>query len=279
MRRIIAALTALTGISAGPFAAAQTITWLTTDLPPQYISEGELAGQGIKDQQLRLIAQQVPEFQHHTMRASISRLWYQMQHEDGFCGIGVLRRPEREKIAVFSRRSVLVPGFRLVVRPDDAAPFEPFLSEAREVDLGALTQSPKLKGSYVADRVYPPAVATYIDSDQRRLPIEKSVDGERLFQLLRTKRVDFVFGLAYEATYYAWKIGMREPLPPLPIKDTPRTVAGYTACSNGPVGRAMIARLDALQRDPAFWQQWLEPLKRWVAPADFNVALAAVPVE
>jgi len=270
--QIVAALIAA---SIGPLAAAQTITWLTSDLPPQYIAEGELAGLGIKDQQLRLIAEQVPEFQHRTMRASISRLWYQIQHEDGMCGIGVLRNAERDKIAVFSRRPVVVPGFRLIVRSDDRERFSPFLTAQGEIDLDALLQSHKLTGGYVADRVYPPAVTGYIGSADRRGPLEKSVDNDRLYQLLRSTRVDFVFGLAYEATYFSWRQGV--PLTSLPIEDTPRSVAGYTACSDQPLGRAMIARLDALQADTALWQRWIEPLRRWLDPGDFATALAAQP--
>ncbi len=272
MRRIFAVLIAL---FVGPLAAAQTITWLTSDLPPQYIAEGELAGLGIKDQQLRLISDQVPEFQHRTMRASISRLWYQIQHEDGMCGIGVLRTPERDKIAVFSRRYVVVPGFRLIMRSDDMPRFDPFLTAQHEIDLEALLQSRKLSGGYVADRVYPPAVTAYIGSDGRRAPLEKSIDNERLFQLLSSNRVDFVFGLSYEAAYFGWR---RQPaLVSLAIKDTPRSVSGYTACSNQPLGRAMIARLDQIQGDETLWRQWMEPLRRWLEPADFATALAAQP--
>jgi len=272
LRRIV---TILLSAFVGPVAAAQTITWLTSDLPPQYIAEGELAGLGIKDQQLKLIAEQVPDYQHHTVRASISRLWYQIQHEDGMCGIGVLRSPEREKFAVFSRRPVLVPGFRLIIRADDEARFTPFLTEQHEVDLEALLKSRRLAGGYVADRHYPPAVTAYINSDERRAAVEKSVDNDRLFQLLRGNRVDFVFGLAYEAAYFSWRLG--PPLAKLPIKDTPRTVAGYTACSDQPLGRAMIARLDSLQAEEALWRQWMEPLRRWLDPADFATALAAQP--
>jgi len=272
LRRIVAVL-----LSAfvGPVAAAQTVTWLTSDLPPQYIAEGELAGLGIKDQQLKLISDQVPDYQHRTMRASISRLWYQIQHEDGMCGIGVLRSPEREKFAVFSRRPVLVPGFRVIVRADDMSRFSPFLTDQNEVDLGALLNNRKLNGGYVADRHYPPPVTAYIGSAERRAPVEKSVDNDRLFQLLHGNRVDFVFGLAYEAVYFGWRLG--QPLASLRIKDAPRDVAGYTACSDQPLGRAMIARLDSLQADEALWRQWMEPLRRWLDPADFATALAAQP--
>lgn len=271
LRRIIACLAI--GL-AGRLAAADSVTWLTSDLPPQYIASGELAGQGIKDQQLKLVEATLAEFDHHTMRASISRLWYQIQHEDGYCGLGVLRSPEREKIAVFSRRPVLVPGFRLIVRDGASAAFAPYMTPSGEIDLAALMRSRRLNGGYVTDRVYPETISRYIDAGDRRAPLEKSVDSERLFQLLRSNRVDFVFGLAYEASYYAWKINVGAPLAALPIKDTPSVVAGYAACSNTPLGQAVIARLDTIQSDEGVWRQWVAPLKRWLDPADYAIALA-----
>jgi len=273
MRGIVAALTIL---MAGP-VAADMVTWLTSDLPPQYIAEGELSGLGIKDQQLRLITAQFPEIQHRTMRASISRLWYQIQHEDGMCGIGVFRTPEREKFAAFTRRSVPVPGFRLIIRDEDRPLFVPFLDEHGEIDLTALQQNRKLVGGYVADRLYPPTMMAYIESAERRARTEKSIDNQRLFQLLRSKRVDFVFGLGYESAYYGWKFAAQTPLAGLPVKGAPHIVNGYTACSNQPVGRAMIARLDQMQSDETIWRQWIEPLRRWLDPADFDTALAAQP--
>ena len=264
----------LTACLAGPAAAIDTVTWLTSDLPPQYIAEGELSGMGIKDQQLRLIEASLPDVRNRTMQASISRLWYQIQHEDGMCGLGVLRNPEREKIAAFTRRAVVVPGFRLIIREEDKPLFTPFLDEQGEIDLAALQQNRKLGGGYVADRVYPGAIAGYIDGAARRAPLQRSVDNARLYQLLRLKRVDFVFGLAYESAYYSWKFGPAMALASLPVKGAPRTASGYTACSNRPQGRAMIARLDALQSDEEFWRKWLEPMKRWLDPADFTVAMA-----
>lgn len=273
MRGIVVAT--LTACLAGPAAAIDTVTWLTSDLPPQYIVEGELSGMGIKDQQLRLIETRLPDVQSRTMRASISRLWYQIQHEDGMCGLGVLRNPEREKIAAFTRRAVVVPGFRMIIREEDRPLFTPFLDEQGEVDLAVLEQSRKLGGGYVADRVYPAVIAGYIDGAARRAPLQRSVDNARLYQLLRSKRVDFVFGLAYESAYYSWKFGDAMTLAGLPVKDSPRTASGYTACSNQPQGRAMIARLDELQNDEEFWRLWLKPLKRWLDPDDFTAAMAA----
>ena len=274
MRSVIAVLAASLALCVASAHAADTITWLTNDLPPQYIVEGELAGQGIKDQQLRLIEAQTPEFQHRRVLASISRLWHEIPHTDGICGLGAQRTPEREKVAAFSRRPVLVPGFRVITKTDTAPLFKPFLTAQGEVDMTALLQARKLNGAYAADRIYPVPVSDYIASSDRRAAIDKTLDNERLFQLLRSNRVDFVFGLAYEAAYYSWEMGAEESVVSLPIKDAPRLVSGYAACSDRPIGRAMIAKIDALQADEKTWRALLNPLKRWLDPADFNVALA-----
>lgn len=276
MRPVTAALAAASlALRVGSAFAAETITWLTNDLPPQYIVEGELAGQGIKDQQLHLAQSWTPEFQHRTVLASISRLWYEMAHSDGVCGLGAIRSPEREKIAVFSRRSVVVPGFHILTKSGSAGLFAPFLTPQGEVDLVALLQARKLNGAYATDRIFPEPILAYIASPERRAPVEKSVDNERLFQLLRSNRVDFVFGLVYEAAYFSWKMGTGERIVSLPVKDAPREVGGYAVCSDKPLGRAMMARIDALQADEKNWRDWVAPLKRWLDPADFAAALAS----
>src|SRR5579863_1208479 len=69
VRGLVATVNALlAALLAGPVLAVDTVTWLTSDLPPQYIAEGELSGMGIKDQQLRLISATFPDLQHRTMR-------------------------------------------------------------------------------------------------------------------------------------------------------------------------------------------------------------------
>ncbi len=266
MRRIIAALALL---CAHPLAAAETVTWLTTDLPPQYIGEGKFAGLGIKDQQLRLIHKELSDYEHRDIQASIGRLWYEMQRTDGVCGLGVLRSPERDKIAVFTERPVPVPGFRLIIKTDHLDAFRPFMSGEDEIDLTALKQNHRLSGGYVVDRVYPPQMMEFITDPEHQSRLERSIGSERLYQLLRSNRVDFVLGLGYEARYYDTLQEDDAPLTALIVKGTDRLIRGYTACSDRPLGRAVIARLDALQREDSFWRQWIAPLQRWLDPADF----------
>lgn len=266
MPRILAALVLLLSY---PAAAAETVIWLTTDLPPQYIGEGKFAGLGIKDQQLRLILGELKEYDHREIQASIGRLWYEMQREDGVCGLGVLRSPEREKIAVFTERPVPVPGFRLIIKTDHLDAFRPFMTGEDEIDLAALKKNHRLTGGYVVDRVYPAQMMEFITDPEHQSRLERSVGSERLYQLLRSNRVDFVLGLGYEARYFDKLQDDYAPLTALTVKGTDRLIKGYTACSDRPLGREVIARIDALQREDSFWRQWVAPLQRWLNPADF----------
>lgn len=270
-KRAIAAAVFLT---ACPGSAADTVTWLTTGLPPQYIGEGPFAGQGIKDRQFQLIQSEIPEFDHREVKASIGRLWYQMQHEDGVCGIGVLRTAEREQVAKFTERPLSVPGFRVIVKTSHLDSFRAFLQDKDEIDLDLLKQNHRLTGGYIADRAYPQQMLNFTADPILRNRLERSVDADRLYQLLQSNRVDFVFGLGYEATYFGSLHDKSEPLTALPVKGMELVVKGYTACSNGPLGRAVIARLDALQKDDSFWRRWVAPLQRWLDATEFAAALA-----
>jgi uncharacterized protein (TIGR02285 family) len=273
MRRTIAALALL---AACPAAAADIVTWLTTDLPPQYVGDGPFAGDGIKDLQLKLIREELPAFQHREVKASIGRLWYQMQHEDGVCGLGVLRSAEREKIAVFTGRPLLVPGFRLIVKSGHLDQFRPFM-EGDAVDLEALKDNRRLAGGYVADRVYPQPMRDFLADPGHRNKMERAIGNERLYQLLNSGRLDFVFGLGYEAGYFNAVLNASEPLTALSVKGIEPRIKGYTACSDRPLGQAVVARLDALQKDETFWRRWVAPLERWLDPDDYAAALEGAP--
>jgi len=181
----------------------------------------------------------------------------------------VLRTPEREKIARFTERPVLVPGFRLIAKTSRLASFRPFMNGNGEIDLEAVRENRHLSGGYIAERAYPQPIVDFTALPALHSRLERSVDAERLYQLLRSNRVDFVFGLGYEAKYFGSAHEDDEPLTALPIQGVERTVKGYTACSPGPLGRAVIARLDALQKEDGFWRRWVAPLQRWLDSSDF----------
>jgi len=63
----------------------------------------------------------------------------------------------------------------------------------------------------------------------------------------------------------------------LPVKGGVSSIRGYIACSKGPLGRAVIEKIDEALADESRWTAFIEPLRRWFEPADFAAALAARP--
>ncbi|HMA48471.1 MAG TPA: TIGR02285 family protein [Magnetospirillaceae bacterium] len=263
------------GLAAAP--PSKTISWMQADLPPQFILDGELAGQGWADGQMHELFSLLPGFDHRLVQSSLSRTWYEIAHRDGVCFDGAARTPERENFALFSRRPIMAPSYRVIIRAADMVRFHPFLDEKGAVDLDRMAEEDGLAGGYTAARANSPAITRFIDGEQRRVRLETAVSPSQLFNLLHGKRLDFIISSPVEIPYYKARFHLTAEFASLPVKGGTPSIRGYVACSKGPLGRAVIEKIDALMTDESRWTAYIEPLRRWFEPADFAAALAARP--
>jgi len=250
---------------------------MQADLPPQFILDGELAGQGWADRQMHDLFPLLPGLDHRLVQGSLSRIWYEMAHRDGICFDGAARNAEREEIALFSRRPIIAPTYRIIVRAADLTRFRAFLDPGGAIDLDRLAGEGGLTGGYTTSRAYFPAINRFIESEQRRVRLETAMSPSQLFNLLHGKRLDFIISSPVETPYYKARFHLPDEFASLPVKNGPPSIRGYIACSKGPLGRSVIETIDALLADDSHWSAYLEPLRRWFEPADFAAALAARP--
>jgi uncharacterized protein (TIGR02285 family) len=248
---------------------------MQADLPPQFILDGDLAGQGWADRQMRYLFPLLPEFDHRLVQSSLSRAWYEMAHRDGVCFVGAARNPEREDIALFSRRPIIAPSYRIIIRAADLIRFHPFLDEDGFIDLERLAGQDGLTGGYTAAREHFPAINRFIESDQRRVRLETAISPAQLFNLLHGRRLDFIISSPVEAPYYKARFHLSDAFVSLPVKGGVSAIRGYVVCSKGALGRSVIDKVDAVLADESHWRAYIEPLRRWFEPADFAAALAA----
>lgn len=256
---------------------SKTVSWMQADLPPQFILEGDLAGQGWADRQMHELFSLLPDFDHRLVQGSLSRIWYEMARRDGICFDGAARSPEREDIAQFSRRPIIAPSYRVIVRAADLARFRPFLDEKGAIDLDRMAEEDGLAGGYTAARANSPVITRFIDSERRRIRLETAVSPSQLFNLLHGKRLDFIISSPVEVPYYKARFHLTAEFASLPVKGGASSIRGYIACSKGPLGRAVIEKIDQTLADESRWTVFIEPLRRWFEPADFAAALAAPP--
>lgn len=266
----------LSGLMAAAGAArAEDVTWILPEFPPAFIRGPFRTGEGYGDRQLEFLIAHLPAFNHTTLSASANRIWHEMELRDGVCTLSVARLPKREKIAKFSARSFWTTANQVIVRTGRLADFAPFLAPSGAIDLGRLAASNRLRGAYSDNTSYGTSIDAFIHDAARWTPLELVPHLRMPLALLDKGRVDFVFGYYMEMSYYRQRDRLGDDFTALPTLPEPVRQDGYVACSNQPVGREVIAAIDALLASDEAMQAYIEPLRDWYSPADFEAARKA----
>jgi len=251
-----------------PVQARERLLWLVRDLPPFTIFEGAEKGQGVVDQMLPLLIEQMPEYDHAIVRVNRARGIQMLQDRSSFtCDPTLLWTAERAKFVHFSVPTLGVMSGGLVVRKQGEALLAPFL-EGQQVDLKGLLDSTQLKLGIVAERSY----STQIDDILRQLPdsvFSRHYGNDAtasLLQMQQLGRLQLVLGYWPEVRYLIQQQGgSLDDYRFHPIRGVNRYQFLHVGCSDSPLGREAIAHIDqllpALRRDtlPALYARWLDP--------------------
>ena len=255
----------------GSGQARESITWITIDLPPATIFDGPMAGKGFGDQQLRILFAALPDYDHQIIRGTIARGWHELETRDGLCINWVSRSSGKHWYALFSKRPVPNPGYRLLIKSSRMTEFLPY-GRTGEIDLDLVGRNDALSGAFIASRDYLAPINDFIKAGDIRL--QQAMNTQQLVELLHADRVDFIFATPFEVAFYKDQLHLQDQFVPFRIKGGPPFNEGYIACSSGPVGRAVLDKIDAYLQTPDGWAAYVAPLQRWLDPADFAFAQA-----
>lgn len=263
-------------MGAAQAAWGEDVTWILPEFPPGFIRGPFRAGEGYGDRQLKFLIERLPQFHHTVLNGSASRLWHEMEHRDGVCTLSVAQLPEREKLAVFSARAFWATVNQVIVRTDRLADFAPLRDKSGAIDLARLAADTHLRGGYTDTSSYGPSLDSFIHDANRKTPLEMTPHLRMPLVLLDKGRIDFVFGYYMEMTYYRQLTRLGDDFTALPTLPEPAHQDGHVACSNQPLGRKVIAAVDALLASDDAMLAYIEPLRDWYSPADFAAAQKAV---
>ena len=240
-------------------AAGVEVTWQTFDCPPMYILAGSMAGQGFMDRQLRVLIAHLPDLHHRIAEMTLARAWYDIEHQEGACLLGVRKTPERERVALFSRPISIARGSWLVLSSDRLAQAESLLGGGAVI-LDRLASRADLRGGYIGRRDYGEAVQTFLQDPARQVSMEVVPNESQLFRLLKARRIDFFFSYPSEVEYYRGEDGN---VSMLPIDGDRDPVESYIACSDTPTGRAIIEQVNKAVADPEIYAALQSPRDDW----------------
>lgn len=241
---------------------AEIITWMTSD--PPYADAKETMGSA----QLAYLTTHLSGFSHRVVKVSASRAVHELEHGPGVCTTDIVVTPERRKFLIFAKRQMPQPGFRLLVRKDRAAALAPAINGKGEVDLAKLGELPTLTGGYTNSRHYGPAISRFIDRyGAGRLSGE--VATFQIINLLQNQRIDYAFVLPMDFYFYVDEAARGQTVL-LPVAGETRKILVGIACSSDSAGRSVIRAIDALLGDDSHWADYVEALRKWNSPEDFE---------
>lgn len=223
--------------------AAEKVVWGGADNPPFHIFEGPHADTGYSDLTRIYYANRLPEFEHETVKLTLTRLFDIARNGGNICYCNLLKTPEREEIFYFSKVVALSPGPHLYVRIDS-----PIQSMAKDgaVSLEAVLSARKYKRVAEKGRAFGPGIQTLLETYSSPVNMALTSDIEHKYELLCAGRVDFFIEYPYVLERYLNHTGLDRCLTALRISEAAPYIPAYIACSKTELGARVIDRVNAV---------------------------------
>ena len=268
---MIAAILFCHALSAGKALAQQTLTWLEAPAPPFFILEGELKGQGYEDMVTKIIIENMPEYQHEHLVATITRHYQEFKEGRQVCNVGLYKTPEREKFLYFSTPSFFTLPVVIVINKENHAAF----GKAKSVKLADVLAKNLIIGR-AKNRSYGKNIDEVL-TKQGTAANSFSFEGEELslslFEMLKRNRLDGLLSLPEEAMYQAERLGIRDKIMTLTIEETQNSFESwfsYVACSKTPWGRETIDKINAILKKERPTERYRATYERWLDESSYE---------
>ncbi len=260
---LILFFTILIFISPDKVSAQNIIQWWDIVLPPFHIAEGIHKGEGIKDNILKLLREEMPDIKQPRIFSSPTRLLYMIENETNICNPSMKKTPKREECMYFSIPCIFLPGVGITIRKNDYPLFT-----SKKPSLNTLLNNSQLKLGDQLNRKYGKGIDPLLNKYQDAKHIYKTKDRlgyEKLVEMMLLNRFDYVLGYAVEFGYIGQKLGKLDQLQFLPLQEARPYTISYIACSKTDEGKKMIKRINKIliqnrptERYRSFTEKWLD---------------------
>ena len=255
----------LLATNSATWSQEKNILWLNANFPPFFISEAAYRNQGIGDEILNLLEENLPDYKHERQVANLSRQLKEMGEGHPVCSTAKFRTREREEIMVFSVPIMVIPPNGITVRRQDLKRF----GGGAPVSLATLLGDPTLHLGITRDRSYGKGIDSVLQRYSRAPYVHYRGGGDHymgLLQMLVKGRVDYLVGFPYEAIYVARQLGLENEIAHIQLTEAGGYTPSYVACSKNEWGQGVIERVnDILRRERptnkyrGFIERWLDP--------------------
>jgi uncharacterized protein (TIGR02285 family) len=257
-RKTLVALALLFGCTCST-ANDNQVTWSLPDWAGFSNFHDQQPVDGLVYETLRLITEQLPEYQHGFRLGNVPRTFKDIAAGKPVCFGAALATAERDRIGYFAPMMVL-PPVHLIVRPELATRLRPRVP----LPLRELLNEPELRGVVTKGRLYGPALQALLHGQPpSNLQLVHTPNlGTNLSVMVAYKRADYT--LEYPLPRLLHAAGPSQ-LTALPLEETGPFAISGVYCAKTPWGLRLIERfrqeVGKQARQPqallAIYERWL----------------------
>lgn len=254
-QRVLLLLFALLTHSVTANTAKTTLNWAINTAPPFHVVGGPFDQQGLCDQLLNSIQQQLPDTEHQIALMPQPRIHQAMNQKQQLCFPCMIHRSKPTATAVFSQPTHWYRPAGLITRQALAQHLTGQFG--RPLQLEALLKTQSYKLGLAAGRKYG-ELEPLLEPYRHDSLIRSGDDGPvALLKMIQSGRIDFTLDYDIILTY----LNKTEPnqakgLVYVPLIELQEPIAGAVGCSNSDWGRQHIELINSVipkvQADPNF---------------------------
>ncbi len=227
-----------------PASARETITWLILDWPPWMMLTGEDAGQGRFNHILRILQENLPEYEHRTENMNWARFWHELEdNKNNYCNIFAYKSGKREEIAYFSTPLTIGLPNAIIMKKSTKEK----LGNPEKYSIVTLLHDKRFSGAIEKTRSYTGKIDDILKDVEPGSNLTRIPEGSQsMIKMVITGRIDYTIEYPVVASYHAGKHGADpDAIVSIPITEMDPITYAYLACTRNEWGKRVIDQVNA----------------------------------
>lgn len=240
--------------------AKEQLTWLVLHWPPLQMLEGVDKGKGKIDALMNLYRENLPQYEHKTIKMNSSRFWNDLKAGKNICSIFSIKTEKRLQFAEFSEKAYFVMPLRIIMKKSNIDK----LKNPESMSMKDLLRDSRFKGVFTIKRSYNTQVDDLIKKYQTNIEIIP-IRSANIIQMLLTERTDYTIEYPFIASYLAgqYQDEYTTKLGSIGIKELPGFSIGHLACTKNDWGKKVIKDFNSVLKRVKSMPEYLEIMQMW----------------
>lgn len=237
------------------------INWGALDTPPWYINKGPNKGQGIVDQTIAMLANELPQYQHKTVVLTIPRGIALSKAGMNLCAALSYKLPSRLEYAHFSDPSNVLLSPRVIMRQDK---YQRDLRSAKSISYDALLANSKFTGIFQqgrTNRTLDPILEKY--RDQAHIDTQV-MSMAQMYQMVMLGRRDYLTIFPFAAEHLHQTLLPNIEYASIEVEEADAFGLVYASCSKTAWGEKAIRDINAALKRLRPREQYRAIMARWL---------------